>query len=77
MMESWFNCEHKSDKNRYSSYNSYHRVPGRMFCLEHEDEGLVNMVMINGKKKPPRNERRCSTSKNKVNGITNQMVSNN
>ena len=36
-----FNCEHKSEKIDIPHTTVPHRVPGRMLCLEHEDEGLV------------------------------------
>jgi len=36
-----YNCEHKSEKILIPHTTVPHRVPGRMFCLPHKDEGLM------------------------------------
>ena len=56
-----------------------HRVPGRLKCLPHKDEGLVKDEHGNDKwgkgRNHTRNERRYVLQmRNKVNGIINQMV---
>jgi hypothetical protein len=40
-----FNCEYNSEKIEIPNTKIPHRVPGRMYCLSHQDEGLVK---ING-----------------------------
>ena len=54
-----------------------HRVPGRMFCLPHKDEGLIKVGELN---KESLKEKLLQETKkdlfikcNKVNGIINQM----
>jgi hypothetical protein len=36
-----YNCEYLTDDIKIPHTTVPHRVPGKMFCLEHEDEGLV------------------------------------
>jgi len=38
-----YNCEHIKEDMEIPYTTVPHRVPGRMFCLEHEDEGLIKV----------------------------------
>jgi len=38
-----YNCEVKEEKIEIPFTNVPHRVPGRMLCLEHKDEGLIKV----------------------------------
>jgi len=56
-----YNCEYKKEKVEIPFTKVPHRVNGRMFCLPHEDEGLVNINGIDKWAKgetTARNERR-------------------
>ena len=51
------NCEYIKEDINIPYTTVPHRVPGRMFCLEHEDEGLIDGKWKKGET-TARNERR-------------------